>query len=1725
MAIERLTPQDGNWTGHSLHAHQHGCSQMCHTAAMHQYRPCDVLDPYDPCRTRSLQRPQERVSTLQDPLRETDRYAQRKQEQAKEEQARRATERKLNVAQQDMYESMYQKQSRVKDTEVTPMTRKEVSAQRKEIDYTAIDLKRETEQTARMMTAEAQRAAVAAESELRDSYRLASADIGLPTNSVYRDLKNSAEAFIKPQNTMLGGAVFGAANLVAAVATCNLAAFRSDMYEGEAKQVGKLMMEAEKEARTSAKIDTVVSFKDYAVSVVESKGFDRAARIEASEARDQKIASIESKRATIDAKYQSQTETIQRNSTQETSDYQRKVQEIDNKISRIQNSPLVQEYNRERQEKLQNAQLTYEHNKTTINDNRQAAISKIDRSTPIAAAQIREINQQYDNKIATLDTNHTKKVSKINAAYDDRIEKQHSQSGGKVAELMSQKMALTKQHEAAQAGFQSQLTGAKKERDSQIQTVRQEVAQVRKEYKDSKKEIKAEGKSRTAEMKSIMSGNYQSVKESKKNYAAAKSAVKHDSNGAAQLKGVLVANQNILSQFMINNRGTDQEKQLLASFLSDQHNAAECAKKGVPFTDSMRKLSAQDTQAALDLLKKHGASGLNSVEGNLRLSKSMKETMIPELVRITKDRQAALVQAQSTLVQLRAEKDALVAKNKQQGGQLSAADQQKLNKLKLDLSVAKNNIKAAENKVKEGQSMLLLAVAQRKKIIRHSELLAGLKQLKGKAPQVNNKLYKNATGKISNSLSTAIFKLNNFAQQGNAVINADQRFQRQVKDLAKHTNFAANSIIRVATIGTMATQMVFGLGKLGGKTLMKISSKSPIHGMVKNNLLVKFFGRHGSKIGGAIGKGMSFGGKVGTGLLKAPGKIISLASVSILDAPAMLEQKAAKLLVKGSVGLVKGSTRLAVKGAVRIGRKPLKYGVRAVKQLGKATNRGVRAGAKWTGKQIGKGAAWVARNTIGRTRLWQQAKRLGSGLMNGLQRAGGFLGRIGSALLKPFKAIGGVLAKFFSAIAAGISTIAGWVTTAISSAVSFVLGLAFGALFWLLIVILLLSVLDAIFEFFAQMTTGYKVLIQNDPSYVMNMGANYRNVELSILEFFSEEKGWSNNEDYNEKIECNNDPLYYAVFNNSFGWFGMLDSVNGKDINYIKKPGAATYSRHYNEDAFNAYKQHIQSLTTNAKVKKLEIPQKSFLETIYSIFAGLCNLVAEATTAITNAIGLAKEQGTFGDVWWAVLPKETINLSTLQTGRFRTLVATYDKVEGFFYEGTKASHTATPSTYEISNAKDVLAMMDAIYTMDSEMTRIKALRYMGVGEFQLTQHDDAIKNIRDANEMDNLFWKTHDIEYTDGVKAQDIVFHPQKSDALNQLTTISQAPGDDYYGILNRPCENFSTITYTYTLQEHVDGDPACGYWTNPSQTTLTKPDPGYWQDLDNHEDLYNYWTGCCEVPCYVSYRTGTTVYGGDGSSKYVITNSYAYCFDGCCYWPLDGYVPDTFTMKYYSSKIKYPSTPPKSWHTNTTCTHTTNKTEEFKFCLGHARLAADIYIATSDPPDGIPTIHDVAKTLSPSNYAVGNAIFTWSKDLNIRGWGPAPAESINPAEEWNDSGLVSLAIGKCEEPIEYYGDTTKTSGGITQIATKHGKFAKNGRQYLVVMDPADGLLHHVLYYQENIFYMSDFMPGEQKGIEVKQETRDPGSFSEPGVAGLSSKKISFKKSASGVYYMVVNGE
>lgn len=1680
MGIERLTPQDGSWTHHSLYTHQYGCAQM--SAAIHQNKPCNILDMYDPCRTGSIQRSTpEVISPINQPWDQD--ISARRRERERVEKERRSYDQRTDAADQERYERMISRQSQQSPTPAPYAVAPTPPPSTKQVAH---DIARETSRTAREEYRELGQIAQTAYKEEHDTYRLLEKELGLkPSDTIGRTLYQDYEALRKPQNTILGATVLGAANLVAAVATTNLTAFKADLFEAETKQLGRTVEWEEFKSRPAAAINTATSFKDYVSAVVDAKGYERAAKQEAVITRDQKIAVAESKRSEIETKYQQQAAIIKQESDSEQRDYSKKIQDLDAKIARIQNSPAIQECNRERQEKLTDAVKTYNHNKTTINEGRSAELAKIDTSTPIAAAQIREINRRFDAKITTLDTNYAQKVSKINSAYDERVTKHSTQYGTKIADLEAQKTQLTRSHQAAQLEFQDRLAGVKAERNTKLTVVQFEIKDAKSEAKTAKKEAKVEAKARSHEIQSIAAGNWHQLRETKAAQGTAHSAVK-DVDGAFELKRVLVKNQDKLAQFLITNTGTAQEQQLVQAFLADKDKSQKCRAAGIAFTPAMRTLSDADTKQALKVLAGYGAIGLNSVKDNTDVVNFL-QAQIPKLHEIAVSKQQAWTEAKQNISALQADQKALLATVGGKESKLSTADKQKLLKIKQDLSLALNKEKIAKKDAKESANMVTLAQSQSKKIKKHSELLASLGSRAKKPPRVNNKGYARAKSQLTRSLTGSLSAINRMTQK-NRILEADNNFQKQVLQLRSHTDFAAKTIIRTAAIGTLATKMVFGLGKLGGKTLVLISSKSKTHQKVKSRLvsfalknprLMKVLNKSGSFIGGALGKGFGAGKSLAKGALFLPGKAIALANMSVLDAPAAIERKMASMAVDAGVGVLKHGGRLAVKGAVAVGRKPLKYGVRigkaGVQATGQALGTGVRfvghklgsklkQGASFVGKKAGSGVANAFRKTIGRSPLWEKTKALGKSAKMALQKAGGILGKIGSKILKPLKPIGSILGKIFGFLASIISGIASGIVAVISTLATAVLIFLGGAVILLIIMALLLAVLDAIFQFWYELGSEYQNYIKNDPSFIMNLGSNYRNTEISILEFFSEADGYTNNDKYDGGIEVNVDPLYYAVFNNSFQWFGRKDDARHKDINYDEAG-----NRNINTQAQTAYTTFISGLQQKAAEGKIKD-----LDDSIDLLDAIVGWLADVWDAIVESFGV---DSTFGDV------------STIKAKDFASLVTTYNSVGVEYYYGAEGQPGTTKYTdgvvsYEISNAKDAMAMMDAIYTMDNDMTRYKALKYLGVGEYQLAKHatnENKEKDLLKSDDIDNLFWASHNIVYAEGTKAADIKYHTSNS----STGTLA------YDAALGGTCNNYSEIKVTYKEKQHTDG--TCGDYKSVGY--------GYYElDYYNHNEGHHHYK---ETIGFNRYDTDTwTNANGD-----TCTRTYLYCDDGCCWISVDG-----TTSRYPNIYCDYNDmymwyTPNPEYVPNRVCPHFSSREVYFKYCLGHIDLKAKIYVTVADPlNESAKTLFDVAKGLSPViNEQLGNGLWVWSKDLDIIGWGSPDPETFYPSTEWNDSALTALTESKLEEVVEYEADSTAK---ITLLKTKHGD---GTNQTLVIRSSADDVLLHCLYFRNNVFHATDLKIADQKDMVIRA-----------GSNTTAETTLSFKIAANGVAYFQI---
>lgn len=147
------------------------------------------------------------------------------------------------------------------------------------------------------------------------------------------------------------------------------------------------------------------------------------------------------------------------------------------------------------------------------------------------------------------------------------------------------------------------------------------------------------------------------------------------------------------------------------------------------------------------------------------------------------------------------------------------------------------------------------------------------------------------------------------------------------------------------------------------------------------------------------------------------------------------------------------------------------------------------------------------------------------------------------------------------------------------------------------------------------------------------------------------------------------------------------------------------------------------------------------------------------------------------------------SISDLTSDDFLGQVQTYDNVKLSYYYSDQVRedgngnyyYIGPPSEYEISNAKDALAIVDTLYTTKYEtMQRLEVLAYLGVGEYQLG-HANTDKAVN------NLFWASHKIIYNSGTKEEDVWFHDTSYDA----TTLNDVPTHT----VDEECDNMQDVS------------------------------------------------------------------------------------------------------------------------------------------------------------------------------------------------------------------------------------------------------------------------------------------------------------------------------------------
>lgn len=1762
MSIERLTPDDMSWTNHSIHAHQYHMQNMYHyhDTSMHNYN-C----PLDPCRSTSLKGSLLPLRPLSDDetVRRRDGEAKAlKERREREEQERRERDRLIieereRRAQRERIEGKTPSQDSQRPQPSThPATpaptsvshsdthmpdhynphdsyldehhrRSEYLYQRpSESTYTPRDLYDDTARSARRSASDAQTAAQLAYREVGDAINMSGvSDFLNKGNAISRQ-------FTAPQHTLVAQTATAAYALVATVATHNLAAYRADIYDREREEfVSDMHRVAEGKMPAAAVVDKETSFATYQNSVAESRGYERTAITTLEQNRDRQIEAAQSVKDGAEQKYKSDVSVIEHERQREQRTYDAKLQGLNDQISGIQNANGIERIRQEKQEKIDNAQAVYNAGRNEILSKQAAEIATVDRSTPIAAAQIREIEAKYAPSLQTLSAQHQKEINHIEKTYTERESSKAAKYDKNLSDLMEQRTQLMDAHKQASRVFDERITGAKTERDATFQKCEQTISRARSEFAEQAKDIAPHVSTRAEEV---------AQKKTLSDRIAARidaalhgdKIMKEQNEAAYNLRTVLVAQQGQLSENIASLFGTQEEKQLLTAYFDDKAKEQSSAQSGVPYVSA---LSDKDKAEVEKILHKYGntnCKSTNDIEGAV----TKMQSTLPRLETLVQQNATALQNATQRVENLQNKQKSLLDKVGGDATKLSKTDKKALAKTAEDLAKALATQKSAQGKLANAQGTLTLLQSQAAMLTKHKQILPqlGTKDREKFAAQQKKKSYKQATKKVERTLTSAIGKLNAATGVYNdAYSRSEAKFRRQINEVGRSLSFAASTVVRTAQVSIIATKMIYR----GGSVLVKGAhvwlSQSPHYRKTVDKFLAQA-AKHPRMMGflkgakGAASKVVNSKGAamLGKAALKAPKAIGT--TVAVVASLATFDlQEMEKAMWKGTGKLAMKGVRHTTKAATKAINKRYGAQITRLKQRGLDKIRLGKQQLKKGVKMVGKRATSAITSRLAKTKAGRAVLRAGNALKRGLGRIGQALGKVGKALMAPFKALASAAGKLLSLISSGLSAAAGAVVSAVTSLLTFLMQLLFWLALFILLVTLILAAIDAILAIFGD-PASEAIKLTNDPSFIMNMGSNYRNVEISIAEFFSEESGWTSNDAYKHKVECNDDPLYYAVFNNSFDWFGLAD--DGKDINECSgecdHPAGGNY--HVNQDAFDAYKDHyahLANLQNQGLVKNLQ-EGKKFWETLATwvreMYSALKNFFAEFLNP--------GEYGTFGDVW----EKEfSAAVKNVDEQRFRSLVTTYDKVSATYFTGVPDNAIKSPNNVEVSNAKDAMAMMDAIYTMDPDMTKTKVLRYLGVGEYTISGHEvpkKALKVSQDASGAewdmkDNLFWDTHAIRYASGTSCEGIVFHPQQSAVFTggdptKVSAITGTLSADHpgYGILTKECNNYSTLALSYTLQEHADGE--CGEWKKHTSSGVMSYDDGTWTDLEFHSGAVYFYTDWSRT---VEYET---VYGADGSSKTYISKQTVTCgynhYRGGgvyrpCRWTIYGEIPSGFTITYYKDHWLYGNaikrgtyTTSWEWKPNNPCPHTEEKHEEFQYCLGHTALKANIYVVVGDPDSADqPTIYDVASSMGERNYNIGG-LWTWSKDLNIRAWG-STSEFIDPGEEWTDDALIGLAKGKIVEPLEYFGDPEAETGGnngFSPMKTKHGEESNN--QVLIWFD-SDMLLYHALYFKNHIFYQADFVSGRQANIEVFLDG-----------PGVNKDKISFIGAPNGVTYVLI---
>ena len=373
---------------------------------------------------------------------------------------------------------------------------------------------------------------------------------------------------------------------------------------------------------------------------------------------------------------------------------------------------------------------------------------------------------------------------------------------------------------------------------------------------------------------------------------------------------------------------------------------------------------------------------------------------------------------------------------------------------------------------------------------------------------------------------------------------------------------------------------------------------------------------------------------------------------------------------------------------------------KAVGKVGGATMKVGAKALKGGARIAGKGLKIGFNKAIGQ-RQWYQRLR---GRMNPYaEKIGAAIKRVASVIAKPFAAIG----KAFSGVFAFIGSIFSYIIGLITTAITFLLGAASIMLTTLIFIILYLAGITALFNMIMNIikswTGSEQSLVCNYPEYIMNQAVEYRNAELEILEMFTKVQKDK------DVIEVSKEPIYYSMYKTGLTW----EDITGEKF--------------------------LQSRNDRAVAVFNDLDAKyDFNRYVYSGYNG----VPREGEFIFSVNGIPIDEGM----------QVSLYFGSKQLTSYENVKVSYYEYNNYYSANRKASN------YEVSNAKDALALVDTLYTNKPDtMQKLEVLSYLGVGDYQIANKDSEVA-------AKNLFWLTHKFVYNSGNKDEDVWFHYTNDD-------------------------------------------------------------------------------------------------------------------------------------------------------------------------------------------------------------------------------------------------------------------------------------------------------------------------------------------------------------------------